>query len=132
MSYLNPADITDKTVKDAYDNSPDQMADRMRKVDRRVVRMVQSKGVHPDDIPVDGSGYATTSDVADFALAILYEMVFFDLWGDAEGNTEDIYGMKYTENKRAARKTEQQATAETITNNINADRSAFYTQAPVQ
>ena len=128
MSYINPIYITEKLLLDAYNK--DGLVGQLALTDRAVNRMVQTKGVSPDLIPVDVDGYATTSDVIEYALAHLGTQVYRDLWGAGHGE-EDIYYDKYQDSIYQERKFKGRATYDTITSNVNETRSSYYKQVPV-
>jgi hypothetical protein len=123
MAYLNPDYIVDEDANDLYTKEiavdPTRIGKIVELVDFAVDMYAQSNGVNVDEIPVDGSDYATTYSVIEFARLKMYIMLFNAYKGSAHGDMEDIYGMKseaYTEQLFAH---ENKATRNNILGNTN-------------
>ena len=123
MAYLNPDYIVDADASDLYTKEiiadPTRIGKIVELVDFAVDMYVQSNGVGVDEIPVDGSSYATTYSVIEFARLKLYIMLFNTYAGSAHGDTEDVYGMKAEAYQEQLFAHEGKATRNNILGNTN-------------
>ncbi len=86
--YYNSAWTTDRHVKDIQTNMT--ITDQLTLLDGAIDGVCQMNGVSVDDIPVDGSGYITSTKLIDFARFWLYVELLGDYWGSSDGE-EDVY-----------------------------------------
>jgi len=125
MAYLNPLYITDEQAKDIYTRETVNVANIVTLVDLAVEAFVQSKGVSVDDIPVDGSGYAISYVVIQYARYHMYIELLDAYRGSSHGDIDDIYQDKSEEYQEKLTKVEADATVDAILSNTDLPRTAF-------
>lgn len=129
--YLNPNYIIDKHAKALYDGESTNVTNIVTLVDLAVDAFVQSKGVDPDDIPLDGSDYATSYAVIKYAQLQTYIHLFESYRGSSHGDIEDIYESKKEDYKEELACHTDETSRSRILQNTDLARSTFISNTPI-
>ena len=128
MAYINTVWITDIHCKDLATRQ--DIAEILVLADLNIEGIVQVKGVSPSDIPVDGSGYLTSSALITYARFYMYVELLSAYWGSAHG-LNDIYYEKLQYFRDELAKAENGLTTDNILGNDPLSQSSFIQQVPI-
>lgn len=126
MSIFNPGLISDLHIKDIVDR--EDIDTQLSMLDNEIVDICRSLDVDITNIPVDITGYCTSSKLNNYCLFWIYCKLLADFWGGASGSESDIYKAKLEYYSMRLNGAKTELTRENILG-VNLSRMSYIQQA---